>query len=63
MATYKIQTGLRLEEEMHAKMTFIAQKKRRSLNAQLEILVQNCIEEYEREAGEIEINIDDKPLH
>ena len=58
MTTYKIQTGLRLEEDMLAKITFIAKKNRRSLNAQLEFITQKCIEEYELNEGEIIINSD-----
>ena len=56
MPTNKIQTGLRFEEEMLAKITYIAKENRRSLNAQLEFITQKCIEEYELEKGEIKIN-------
>ena len=56
MSIDKIQTGIRLEEEMLIKITYIARKKRRSLNAQLEFLVQQYIEEYELEKGEIPIS-------
>lgn len=55
MATTKIQTGIRFEEEMLQKITFIAKRNRRSLNAQLEFLVQRCIEEYEAENETIQI--------
>lgn len=55
MATDKIQTGIRFTEEMLLKITFIAKKNRRSLNAQLEFITQNCIDEYELEKGIIEI--------
>ncbi|MCL1819437.1 MAG: Arc family DNA-binding protein [Oscillospiraceae bacterium] len=55
MATAKIQTGIRFEEEMLSKIAYIAKKNRRSLNAQLEFLAQKCIEEYELENGKIEI--------
>ena len=48
MATSKIQTGLRLK-----KITYIAKRNRRSLNAQIEFAVQECIEEYERCKGTI----------
>jgi len=56
MATTKIQTGIRFEEEMLIKITYIAKKNRRSLNAQLEFLAQKCIEEHEIKNGEIKIN-------
>jgi len=39
MATSKIQTGIRFEEEILLKMTYIAKKNRRSLNNQLELNV------------------------
>lgn len=47
MATDKIQTGLRLEPETLKKISFIAKRNKRSLNAQIEFLVQECIEQYE----------------
>lgn len=53
MATTKIQTGIRFEEEMLRKISYIAKKEHRSLNAQLEYLTQKCIEEYEKEKGNI----------
>lgn len=53
MATNKIQTGLRLTEETLYKITYIAKKERRSLNAQLEYATDKCIEEYEQLHGVI----------
>lgn len=47
MPTNKIQTGIRFTEEMLTKITAIAKKNHRSLNAQLEYLVQQCIDEQE----------------
>lgn len=55
MATSKIQTGLRLDEETLKKITYIAKRNRRSLNAQIEFAVQECIEEYERCKGVISL--------
>lgn len=55
MATTKIQTGIRFEQEMLEKITFIAKQNRRSLNAQLEYISQSCIEEYEKANGEIPV--------
>ena len=60
MATDKVQTGIRFEAEMLAKITLISKRNRRSLNAQLEFLVQNCIEEYELKNGAISISEDEK---
>ena len=56
MATDKIQTGIRFREETLRKITYIAKKNHRSLNAQLEHLAQECIDVYEKEHGEIVIS-------
>ncbi len=56
MATNKIQTGIRFEPELLYKITKVAKQNKRSLNAQLEFLAQNCVKEYESENGEIEID-------
>ena len=56
MATNKIQTGIRFEPELLYKITQIAKKNKRSLNAQLEYLAQSCVEDYEREHGDIPLD-------
>ena len=56
MATNKIQTGIRFEPELLYKISQVAKQNKRSLNAQLEFLAQNCVKEYEEENGEIEID-------
>jgi len=58
MATDKIQTGIRFKEEMLQKITYIAKRNHRSLNAQLEFITQLCIDEYESEKGEIVLEIE-----
>ena len=58
MATNKIQTGIRFEPELLYKITQIAKKNKRSLNAQLEFLAQNCVKEYEAVNGLITVNED-----
>jgi len=55
MATDKIQTGLRFEEKALKKITYIAKLKKRSLNAQVEYIVQKCIDQYEEENGAIPV--------
>ena len=60
MADDRIQAGFRAEEVMLLKITHIAKKNYRSLNAQLEFLVRECIEQYEEENGEIAINEEDR---
>lgn len=59
MATNKIQTGIRFDPELLYKITHIAKKNKRSLNAQLEFLAQNCVEEYEDKNGEIPLDEDE----
>ncbi len=56
MATNKIQTGIRFEPELLYKITYIAKDNKRSLNAQLEFLAQNCVREYEKVNGMIPID-------
>ena len=56
MATNKIQTGIRFEPELLYKITEVARKNKRSLNAQLEFLAEKCVEEYEAEQGIIVID-------
>ena len=63
MATDKIQTGIRFTEDTLLKMSYIAKKNLRSLNAQLEYLALKCIETYERENGAIQIPEEDKYLY
>ena len=52
----KIQTGIRFEQELLNKISFIAKQNKRSLNAQLEFLVQKCVDKFEDEHGEINTN-------
>lgn len=56
MATNKIQTGIRFEPELLYKITQVAKKNKRSLNAQLEFLAQICVEKYEKANGEIPLD-------
>ena len=52
----KIQTGIRFEPELLYKITQIAKHNKRSLNAQLEYLVQECVREHEAQHGEIPVD-------
>ena len=56
MATNKIQTGIRFEPQLLYKITFVAKSNKRSLNAQLELLAERCVDKFEKENGEIEIS-------
>lgn len=58
MATNKVQTGIRFEPELLYKITYVAKDNKRSLNAQLEYLAQNCVREYETKNGPIPVNED-----
>lgn len=49
----KVQTGLRLEETTWQKISYISKKNKRSLNSQIEYLVESHIEEYEKQNGAI----------
>lgn len=56
MATNKVQTGIRFEPELLYKIAYVAKDNKRSLNAQLEFLAQNCVKEYEAANGEIVVD-------
>ena len=56
MASNKIQTGIRFEPELLYKITFVAKENKRSLNAQLEFLAQQCVREFEALNGEIPLD-------
>ena len=56
MATNKVQTGIRFEPDLLYKITQVAKKNKRSLNAQLEFLAQECVAEFETENGEIPLD-------
>ncbi len=56
MATNKIQTGIRFEPELLYKISFVAKQNKRSLNAQLEFLAQQCVDSFEKENGNIAVN-------
>jgi len=59
MPISKVHTGFRFEPEMLAKIAYIAKRNRRSLNGQLEFLVQECIEKYELEIEKIQVSDDE----
>ena len=56
MKANKIQTGIRFEPELLYKISFVAKQNKRSLNAQLEFLAQQCVKEYEKENEEIAVD-------
>ena len=56
MATNKIQTGIRFDPEFLYKITHVARDNKRSLNAQLEYLAQQCVKEFEAANGPIPVD-------
>ena len=58
MSTTKVQTGIRFEPELLYKISVVAKQNMRSLNAQLEFLAKQCVEEYEKSNGEIKVDPD-----
>ena len=51
----KISLNIRLNDDFHAKIKHISEVEYRSLNNQIEFILQKYIKEYEKESGEIEI--------
>lgn len=47
--------GFRIENEIHAKMVYIAEYEGRSLTWQMIHLMQKCIRDFEKEHGTIEL--------
>ena len=59
MATNKIQTGLRINENTYAKLRYLCTKEQRSLNNMIEYVLQQYVEQYEKENGEIPFQPDE----
>lgn len=57
MATDKRQFTLRVQEVNFEKIKYIADKNKRSIAMQIEFLMERCIEEFEKEFGEINIDL------
>lgn len=58
MATPKIQTGLRVEQDLYDKLLILAKREGRSLNNMTEYIIRSWIENYERDRGHIHPPID-----
>lgn len=52
----KLATQIRLDEAMHKKVKFIAEKELRSLNSQMEYFILKGIEDYEKQFGVIQFS-------
>ncbi len=55
MATDKVQTGLRLKEQVYEKVKVLAAQEQRSLNNFMEYVIQRHIEDYEAKNGPMQI--------
>ena len=53
MSTYKKSYALRVDETAFAKLKVISNFNHRSVNSQIEALIEQCISVYEKEHGEI----------
>lgn len=53
MAVSKIQTGLRLEEELYEKLKTLSLQEGRSLNNLIEFIARRYVADYEAQNGEI----------
>ena len=53
MSVSKIQTGLRLEEELYEKLKTLSSLEGRSLNNLVEFIVRRYVAEYEAQNGEL----------
>lgn len=56
MATNKVQTGIRFQPELLYKIAYVAKENKRSLNAQLEYLAQQCVRDFESANGSIPVD-------
>ncbi|NLZ45749.1 MAG: hypothetical protein GX896_03560 [Clostridiales bacterium] len=50
--------GIEVDKELHYKLHYISKYEGRSGNGQILYLIRKCIEEFEKEHGEIEIDKD-----
>lgn len=53
-----VKTQVRVNAPLWAKLKFVAAKEHRTANAQLEYLIEQCVEQYEAEHGEIQTSPD-----
>lgn len=58
MATNKRAFTMRMQPQNFDKIKFISDKNKRSIAMQIELLIENCIQEYEQNNGNIIISQD-----
>lgn len=56
MANYKKAYALRVDETAFEKLKIISNANHRSVNSQIETLIEQCISTYERENGKISVD-------
>ena len=59
MADDKLRITVRLEAVAHQKITVISRHDKRSLNSEIEYLIQERIDEYEKKHGLIKVKIEE----
>lgn len=59
MANYKKSYALRVDENAFEKLKIISSANHRSINSQIEALIEECIRDYENVNGEILITINE----
>ena len=52
--------GIHINDEMHYKLHYIAKYEGRSGNGQILYLVNECIRKFEKEHGEIKVEVEEK---
>lgn len=55
MASKEKMTGIRLSDEQHLKIRYIAEKNHRKLNDELRMIIDRHIKRYEEDNGEIKL--------
>ena len=53
MSTFKVQTGLRLDETTYYKLKTLTIRERRTLNNLIDYIIRNYLDDYESQHGEI----------
>ena len=50
--------GLRIEDELLRKLRYVCEYDGRSANAQILYMIRKCVQEYEKEHGEIKLELE-----
>lgn len=59
MTGYITRITLRVDDKLFNKLKFIAEKEKRSANAEIELAIEKLVEQYEREHGSIIVDTDE----